>query len=95
MVVTTHGGAGAAKSMLLDVLYSKEGRVWMKLTEREKDVLGLLDMGQSAKEMAESLFISSRTVNFHVANIYEKLEVKNRMQALNKARQLGLMEGSE
>src|SRR3954471_343293 len=62
------------------------------LTERELEVLGLLAKGRQNKEIANELFISERTVKFHVSAILAKLGVGNRTEAVSKAAQLGLVE---
>lgn len=62
------------------------------LTPRELDVLKLMVKGLSNKEMAESLFISDKTVKIHVSNILKKLRVKSRSQAIIYAIQHGLVE---
>ncbi|MDD3761711.1 MAG: LuxR C-terminal-related transcriptional regulator [Nevskiales bacterium] len=61
------------------------------LTEREKEMLVFLGNGVSNKEMAKKLFVSENTVKFHLKNIYSKLAVGSRLQAINAARQLGLL----
>ncbi len=53
----------------------------INLTKREKDVLGLLVRGFSNKDMAETLFISEKTVKNHLTSIFRKLDVKDRTQA--------------
>jgi ATP/maltotriose-dependent transcriptional regulator MalT len=57
------------------------------LTDREKEVLALLAKGYLYKEIAAELFISNETVKSHIHNIYEKLHVQTRTEALNKAYQ--------
>jgi len=52
------------------------------LTERESEVLQLMAAGQSNQEIADSLFISLKTVKTHVSNILSKLEVVDRTQAV-------------
>ena len=52
------------------------------LTQRELDVIQILQTGWSAKEMGSHLFLSEATVKTHLAAIYRKLEVKNRTQAM-------------
>lgn len=52
------------------------------LTQRELDVIQILQTGWSAKEMGSHLFLSEATVKTHLASIYRKLEVKNRTQAI-------------
>lgn len=61
------------------------------LTEREMEVLGLLAQRLSNKEIAKMLVISTETVKRHTSNIYQKLQVKNRRQAVAKAYKLNLL----
>ncbi len=63
----------------------------VKLTKREIEVLTLVIEGMSSKEVADQLFVSKRTVDFHLANIYEKLKVSNRVQAFREATRRGLI----
>ena len=52
------------------------------LTQRELDVIQILQTGWSAKEMGSHLFLAETTVKSHLASIYRKLSVKNRTQAI-------------
>jgi len=61
------------------------------LTAREQEVLQLLARGLRNKEIAARLHVSERTVNFHLANIYQKLNVSGRTEALSKALEQGLI----
>jgi LuxR family maltose regulon positive regulatory protein len=61
------------------------------LSERELDVLQLIAEGLSNQDIAERLFISLHTVKWHTGNIYGKLGVKNRTQAVARARALALL----
>ena len=61
------------------------------LTAREYTVLELMASGQSNKEIARSLGVSPNTVKTHIANLFEKLEVRRRVDAINKARDLTLI----
>lgn len=63
----------------------------IKLTKREIEVLTLVIEGKSSKEVADMLYVSKRTVDFHLANIYDKLQVTNRVQAFRRAARLGLI----
>ena len=62
-----------------------------QLTPRELEVLELLAAGDSNQAIAEKLIISVRTVKKHTGNIYGKLGVDSRMQAVARARELGLL----
>jgi DNA-binding NarL/FixJ family response regulator len=55
------------------------------LTRREREMLDLLSKGYRYKEIADLLSISFETVRTHIHNIYEKLHVQSRTEALNKA----------
>lgn len=63
----------------------------MALTDRELDVLRLLVGRLSNKEIATRLVVSTNTVRNHMANIFSKLQVENRFQAIERARTLGLL----
>ena len=55
------------------------------LTAREREVLALLAEGMTNAQLAEALFISERTANRHVSNVFTKLGVHNRTQAARVA----------
>ena len=57
------------------------------LTDRENEILEFLSKGYLYKEIATELFISHETVKKHIHNIYDKLHVQTRTEALNKAYQ--------
>jgi DNA-binding NarL/FixJ family response regulator len=54
------------------------------LTAREKEILELIKTGLQNKEIAEKLHISPQTVRKHLENIYDKLQVNNRVEAISK-----------
>ena len=58
-------------------------------TERERDVLYLLLLGLNNKEISKRLYISNHTTKAHVASIYKKLGVENRLQAAIKSLKIG------
>jgi DNA-binding NarL/FixJ family response regulator len=64
--------------------------VFPELTEREREVLNLIAGHQSNTEIAHELEISLKTVRNHVSNIFSKLQVVDRAQAILKAREAGL-----
>jgi DNA-binding CsgD family transcriptional regulator len=61
------------------------------LTDREYQMLELLAAGQANKEIARTLDVSPNTVKTHIANLFAKLEVERRTQAIQKARELRLL----
>jgi LuxR family maltose regulon positive regulatory protein len=61
------------------------------LSDREVEVLRLIDQGLSNPEIAAKLVLSIGTVKVHTHNIFSKLGVTSRTQAVNKARALGLL----
>lgn len=63
----------------------------VRLTKRELEVISLIAQGHSSKEAADVLYVSKRTVDFHLANIYDKLQVNNRVQAFRAVTRLGLI----
>ncbi len=65
-----------------------------QLTEREREVLELIAQARSNAEIAATLFLSQKTVRNHVSNIFMKLHVADRAQAIVLAREAGLGEST-
>ncbi len=63
------------------------------LTEREKEVLTHLVAGKTNKQIADALFISENTVAYHIKQIYERLHVHSRSEAVSKAIRTGQSPG--
>lgn len=55
------------------------------LTTQELSILSLIAEGKTSKEVADVLFCSKRTVDFHLSKIYQKLGVSNRVQAIRRS----------
>jgi len=64
----------------------------VRLTDRERTILDALARGLSTKAISRELWISEKTVKFHLTNIYRKLDVSNRTSALRYAYDHGLIE---
>jgi ATP/maltotriose-dependent transcriptional regulator MalT len=61
------------------------------ISPREQEVLRLMSAGLSSQEIAERCFISASTVKTHIENIFHKLGVNNRMQAIAQAQMLNIV----
>lgn len=73
------------KKLNVLISYKNDSEV---LSSREIEVLKALTEGLSNKEISEKLYISISTVKTHIINIYSKLQVKNRVEAVNKGRKI-------
>ena len=61
------------------------------LSRRELEVVRLLAVGRTNREIAHDLFLSPRTVDMHVRNILRKLDCRSRVEAAQRASELGLI----
>ncbi|MCC5815716.1 MAG: response regulator transcription factor [Leptospira sp.] len=61
------------------------------LSEREFEVLNLISLGMNYKDIAIDLDVSPHTVRRHIENLYKKLEVNSKIQALEKAQRIGIL----
>lgn len=62
------------------------------LSSREIEVLQLISEGYSNQEIADRLYVSLSTVKTHVSNVFSKLDVQRRTQAVRKVQEIGLLE---
>jgi len=73
----------------------KAPQVFPELTDREREILALISRGRGNSEISSELFLSLKTVQNHVSNIFRKLQVADRAQAVIRAREAGFgREGS-
>jgi len=84
-----HGGSPMSPTIARKVINAfqpapQQSKEMEKLTKREREMLDLLAKGYRYKEIADQLMISFETVRTHIHNIYEKLHVQSRTDALNK-----------
>ena len=100
IVDTLNGGAAMNPSIALKTLKllrnpfvakDSEDLDYIKLTEREIDVLEQLSKGLSYKVIAVNLILSTGTIRKHVENIYRKLQVHNKLEAVQKAKRNNLI----
>ena len=71
---------------------SNASQAFPELTEREREILNLIAHGASNQEIANRLVLSPKTVRNHTSNIFNKLQVADRVQAMMVAREAGLGE---
>ena len=87
---------GPAIARRLNSLFQRGSRsgtavaAFPELTEREREVLELIAQGHNNNDIAIRLHISGKTVSNHISNIFNKLQVVDRAQAIIKAREAGL-----
>lgn len=91
-IMDVHEGGGhlsptiALKAMqMFQHKFVQTQETYIELTDREKEILGLMVKGKSYKMIAEAVFLSYHTVHWHVKNIYEKLHVNSAPEAVAKA----------
>lgn len=81
-----------AASMLVEVRRQENAAVPERIiTKREEEVLQLIADGCSTPEVAENLYISQKTVKNHLASIYQKLDARDRTQAVLRAVRMGIV----
>lgn len=81
------GGAPMSRSISRMVVQSFRKQTDSPLSDRESEVLQCISEGKSYARVAEELFISKETVKSHIKNIYRKLEVVNKEEAIRMANQ--------
>ena len=82
---TVHSGgtslAPFVTTTLLEQMHNKQLQARTQLSKREQEVLELISLGKTNSDISDTLFISVRTVKFHVSSILTKLNVRNRTEA--------------
>jgi two-component system response regulator DesR len=74
----------------MDVFMDSPGSDAPRLTDREREILGLIAEGATNREIAEALFLSPHTIKEHTSTLYRKLGARNRADAVQRAQRLGL-----
>lgn len=74
-----------------DFLLDETALEKLGISKREKEVLDLIAIGLSNQEIADKLFVSLNTVKTHSSNLFQKLEVSRRTQAVQRAKELRLI----
>ena len=86
-IVVREVPASAAQAFALNEARLQE----LKITRRELEILELIAGGLSNREIAERLFVSENTVKTHSSRLFEKLSAKRRTQAVQLAKEFGLI----
>lgn len=97
---TVHAGGSLLQPVVTNKLLQTMSRIEQReetepLTPREIEVLGVLALGLQNKEIASRLFITERTVKFHVSSLMHKLGAENRTETVTIAAQRGLIQLTE
>ena len=79
------------RSNTVDFKFNEEEMNKLGLSKRELEVLQLMAEGLSNQEIGDRLFVSLSTVKTHTSRLFEKLDVKRRTQAIEKAKRLALI----
>lgn len=79
----------------LIALFRPDAHALAALSKREQSVFELLCRGKNYQEIADALFVSTNTVRFHLKNIYRKLGVKSRHEAISRGFQVAVGYGTE
>ena len=87
---------GAIAALAVDVARAlstshRRGGERMEPTDREVDVLRLLEAGLSKQEIANELFLSFNTIHSHTKSLYAKLDASSRDEAIERARERGIL----
>jgi len=80
-----NGGSPMSTEIARRIVTSFRAKKTIDFTSREHEVLALLCKGLSYKSIADKIFVSIETVHFHIKNIYRKLHVNSKSQAVAKA----------
>ncbi len=90
---TVHGGGSLIPPVIAVRLVARlDAAATSQLTKRERDGLELLTSGARNKEIAAQLSLSAGTVKWHIANLYQKLDVTTRTEAVHVARERGFLD---
>jgi DNA-binding NarL/FixJ family response regulator len=82
--------AGRVLSYLTRPLSARDPLLFPELSDREREVLELMARGLSNGEIARKLVVSPKTVRNHASNVFTKLQVSDRAEAVLRARKAGL-----
>lgn len=83
-------GAALSNDIARQVISMFRRKSYRNFSERENEIIEYLGQGLTYKRIADKLFVTPSTINFHIQNIYLKLDVNSKTEALEKLRELDL-----
>ena len=81
-------GAALSSDIAKQIISMFQRKSYQIFSERENQIIEYLGQGATYKTIAEKLFVTTSTINFHIQNIYLKLDVNSKSEALQKLREL-------
>ena len=81
-------GAALSNDIAKEIIHAFRRKSYSCFSQRENQIIEYLSQGATYKAIAEKLFVSASTINFHIQNIYLKLDVNSKSEALEKLQQL-------
>ncbi len=81
-------GAAISSDIAKKIISMYRQKTYESFSDRENEIIGYLGQGATYKSIADSLFVTTSTVNFHIQNIYLKLNVNSKSEALKKIREM-------
>ncbi|MCK0145604.1 response regulator transcription factor [Arenibacter sp. F26102] len=81
-------GATISNDIAKKIISMFQRKSYASFSERENEIIDYLSQGATYKTIANNLFVTPSTINFHIQNIYLKLNVNSKSEALNKLREL-------
>ncbi len=83
-------GAALSNDIAKQVISMFRRKSYRNFSERENEIIEYLGQGMTYKKIADKLFVTPSTINFHIQNIYLKLDVNSKTEALEKLRELDM-----
>jgi len=83
-----HEGAAISNDIAKKIISMYRRKTYESFSERENQIIEFLGQGATYKAIADKLFVTTSTINFHIQNIYIKLNVNSKSEALKKIREM-------
>jgi DNA-binding NarL/FixJ family response regulator len=83
-------GAAISNDIAKKIIAMYRRKTYKSFSERENQIIEYLGQGATYKAIADKLFVTTSTINFHIQNIYVKLDVNSKSEALKKIREMDI-----